>query len=164
MNIISCDAAYSFYPKATFERRTSLICERSIVPQTAVAHEKYRKRGWNVVLNLTHSQYKEDYHVEEIRRVGDDYCWTIALDTSSITERIPLPEGSKPLTCDPVIVCNWIFIATFGSGYIAYRGLSRPLYVSFDYITTEGGPFTQLLANLNALGFQPSGGDSEGPR
>ena len=41
MNFATSRKAYSLYPRATFERRTSLICESDDENKSSLAHEKY---------------------------------------------------------------------------------------------------------------------------
>ncbi|KAK7696086.1 hypothetical protein QCA50_000729 [Cerrena zonata] len=108
MNVISCDMAYSLYPKATFGKRSSLICIPATNSQTATAHAKYRKRGWSVRHTFTEFEFKNDYHLDVFRSMGDKHCWSIPLDPIPITERIPLSQGSKPLEHDPVVTSSWL--------------------------------------------------------
>ncbi|KAI0075740.1 hypothetical protein K474DRAFT_1560967, partial [Panus rudis PR-1116 ss-1] len=87
MNVISYAAAYCFYPKATLEKRTSLICQpRSRNRQQAV--DKYGQRGWHM-LDLAREGVDVDVPVKDFyisfqkqipsptRWVGDKHCWTI---------------------------------------------------------------------------------------
>ena len=48
MNVIAYDAAYSLFPKATFEDRVSLVsATRNDKEKAAIA--KYRHRGWTIL-------------------------------------------------------------------------------------------------------------------
>lgn len=51
MNIITHNAAYSLYPRATFESRLALVCPSPGINQNK-AVEKYSSRGWNMIYEL----------------------------------------------------------------------------------------------------------------
>ena len=85
MNFATSNKAYSLYPRATFERRISLICESDDEDRSSLAHEKYRRRGWilqvefpieSMVANYQMPAYSGD---RSMREVGDKYCWTIPI-------------------------------------------------------------------------------------
>lgn len=74
MNVISCDMAYSLYPKATFEERCSLICGPGQWEESRIrAHDKYRSRGWTVREDFYESEFETDYHTTAFRWIGDKY-------------------------------------------------------------------------------------------
>lgn len=108
MNVISYEMAYSLYPKATFEERTSLISGHSFQDSKKDAHEKYRVRGWDVEQEFSESDLETVYHTQAFRWIGDKHCWSIPLDTSFITNRIPLAKGSNPMIRDPIVISNWV--------------------------------------------------------
>jgi hypothetical protein len=78
MNIITHDAAYAFYPLATFEQRRSLICATSGSKQEE-AREKYVSRGWTMEPSLQPWEItyrRSDFRMGD-RWVGDKACWKI---------------------------------------------------------------------------------------
>lgn len=80
MNIITHDAAYAFYPKATFEQRRSLICATSGSKQD-LAREKYLARGWTMESSLSWWETISPYSNfrKGNRWVGDRTCWKIKI-------------------------------------------------------------------------------------
>ncbi|KAI0071357.1 hypothetical protein K474DRAFT_1607059 [Panus rudis PR-1116 ss-1] len=118
MNVISYAAAYCFYPKATLEKRVSLICQpRSRTRQQAV--DKYGRRGWHM-LDLAREGVDVDVPTKYFyislhnqipsptRWVGDKRCWTIHFDTSALTCRTLRPSPrSSALSRDPVLGNTW---------------------------------------------------------
>ena len=106
MNVISCDTAYSLYPLATFEERKALICRPPYDDRTYAAHNKYYDRGWEV--REDHDYAEERFILYAQRWIGDKHTWKIPLDTTHITDHIPLRRGSEPLTRDPIVATNWM--------------------------------------------------------
>ncbi|CAL1699944.1 unnamed protein product [Somion occarium] len=113
MNVISFENAYSLYPKATFEARSSLVCATD-GPKQEPAMEKYKERGWTMVKQTSVAELKDLFHFKRAscRYMGDKYCWTIPLDKDSITELVQPGIGkvSSMLTHDPVAASNWKLI------------------------------------------------------
>lgn len=127
MNVISCDAAYSLYPGATFQQRISLICKTSTNnDETGLPDTKDQKQGWLVDKCFSNNELR-DFHLGKIRWIGDNRCWTIPLDMSSITERIPLSLASKSLKCDPVVASNWVLNLQDGGGQTEAQTISDSL-------------------------------------
>ncbi|KAF8961523.1 hypothetical protein BDZ97DRAFT_1733677 [Flammula alnicola] len=89
MNIITHEKAYSLYPKATFEQRRSLIISTEGSNQET-ARKKYATRGWSMVEQLTHEEYRHSgsAFAQGGRYVGDSKCWTLP-----ILPKLDLPEG-----------------------------------------------------------------------
>ena len=81
MNFATFEKAYSLYPAATFERRTSLICNANSDTKRDEIYQKWRTRGWVVQNELPFQDMTADYHSLDARprRVGDKHCWTISL-------------------------------------------------------------------------------------
>ncbi|KAI0076914.1 hypothetical protein K474DRAFT_1622018 [Panus rudis PR-1116 ss-1] len=115
MNLISFEAAYSLYPRATLEERKSLICQsRSINREEAI--DKYRQRGWELINGIEGFHDAKLFHVSlpnsrvpsATRWVGDRHCWTMQLDTSGIMLRsLQSTPRSKPLSRDPALGNSW---------------------------------------------------------
>ncbi|KAF6754383.1 hypothetical protein DFP72DRAFT_898916 [Ephemerocybe angulata] len=86
MNIITHDAAYALYPKATFDKRISLQ-----------AFDKYSERGWSFFTDLTAEGVRsiESSIATDITRYLDDkFTWRLPLDTGGLD----LDEDSKSKT------------------------------------------------------------------
>jgi hypothetical protein len=107
MNIITFDAAYSFYPVATFEERMAIQIPGS---NRLDVIAKYVKRGWRVyaVFGPEHVTRSERYLLNEKRWVGDRHCWSIPLDTTGVTPRPALSLSSERFSWDPSIQNGWI--------------------------------------------------------
>lgn len=103
MNFISSDAAYSLYPVATFEDRSSLGTPSS--PSSPKAIQKYVKRGWRVYFVPTPNDLA--FFLEQERWVADKHTWTLPLDQTGVMERPPSSPTSAPLTCDPALFNGW---------------------------------------------------------
>ncbi|KAG0706494.1 hypothetical protein DFH29DRAFT_1076935 [Suillus ampliporus] len=110
MNIITFDAAYSFYPVATFEERSALKIPGSRHRPDVI--EKYVKRGWRVyavfrpgdIMRLCTSPFFPN----KTWWVGDRHCWSIPLDTSGVKPRPALSQSSEQFPWDPSIHNGWI--------------------------------------------------------
>lgn len=112
MNIITFDAAYSFYPVATFEDRSALKIPGSKHRPNVLA--KYIRRGWRVYsvfrpVDLT-QPYKSPFLPNVPRWVGDCYCWTVPLDTSGVIPRTALSPSSERFSWDPSTQNGWTML------------------------------------------------------
>ncbi|PPQ72060.1 hypothetical protein CVT25_013477, partial [Psilocybe cyanescens] len=100
MNLITYDAAFSLYPKATFEDRLSLLCLPASPELHVLITTKYGGRGWNIIgqhdlpiiaqqrltidLLATLKSYKPETGPELSfypgrRHLRDLRCWTLPL-------------------------------------------------------------------------------------
>lgn len=84
MNFITYSAAYSLFPRSTFEDRKSLVVETS--DGHAISRQKYRDRGWRMVYGRSEDLSSPNHMPSAFggmeRHVGDRYTWTIPLDVS----------------------------------------------------------------------------------
>ena len=71
MNVIPCDTAYSLYPRATFEERTSLICQPLSGAQANKTHPKWLKEGWD--LRQDHDEEDKKFILGTQRWIGDKH-------------------------------------------------------------------------------------------
>ncbi|KAL5498711.1 hypothetical protein ACEPAH_2066 [Sanghuangporus vaninii] len=88
MNLITFHAAYSLYPKTTFEERLMLPCDTREVNR-GPGLRKYKARGWKFAnpdsIALPLSDPKKHTFVLGKRCVGDESTWTIPLrDVSEV--------------------------------------------------------------------------------
>lgn len=106
MNIITFNAAYSFYPVATFEERMAIQIPGS---NQLDAVAKYVQRGWRVyaVFGPEHAARPQLFLLDEKRWVGDRHCWSIPLDTTGVTPRPQLSISSEHFSWDPSIENGW---------------------------------------------------------
>lgn len=106
MNIITFDAAYSFYPVTTFEERMAIQIPGS---NRLDAVAKYVQRGWRVyaVFGPEHVNHPKLFLLNEKRWVGDRHCWSIPLDTTGVTPRPALSLSSERFSWDPSIQNGW---------------------------------------------------------
>lgn len=114
MNIITFDAAYSFYPIATFEDRSALKIPGSRHRPDVLA--KYIKRGWRAYSVLRPGDLAQPYESPFLpnvtRWVGDRHCWTVPLDTSGVTPRTALSPSSEQFSWDPSTQNGWTILTT----------------------------------------------------
>ncbi|KAK7682829.1 hypothetical protein QCA50_014213 [Cerrena zonata] len=148
MNVISCDMAYSLYPNATFEERTSLICGSGYEESKEVAYDKYRSRGWDVDDCFDYTYLDTAYHTTAFRWIGDTHCWSIPLDTSFITARIPLLSGSKPIICDPIVISNWVLFHEDGKGGDMRADVLTDPYLACSYVVDPSCNFFRVHATI----------------
>ena len=118
MNIITYNAAYALFPRATFEERESLIVNRT--PRSEPALTKYASRGFRLLeapprpsdgqSAQTHRAgppYPPWFFVDEPRWVCDKRSWVITLDTEGVVAPPPATPSSAPLSWDPAAECGW---------------------------------------------------------
>ena len=92
MNVIAHDKAYSFFPKATFEGRWSLLRYSMRWSNDTVSRDvavrKYVSRGWTMLSpTVLFGPYLEAFPLGE-RYVGDPACWMVPVHPT-----LELPRG-----------------------------------------------------------------------
>lgn len=150
MNVISFEKAYSLYPKATFEERSSLVCATSDGPRQEPAMKKYEQRGWKMVVCGQDEEIQSHFHcdeeLEKYRWMGDAHCWTIHLDIANIHDRLHPNDDSPRLLHDPVVAASWLL------GYIpGIGGLTMFDLLTEDKILLLGYVYLDLPARASAL-------------
>lgn len=85
MNIITHKAAYSLFPKATFEECLTLFTSNR-TPQREQAIKKYADRGWTVVRTITNEDQENELATFRYgkRWIADKQSWVISLDTNGV--------------------------------------------------------------------------------
>ncbi|KAI0765137.1 hypothetical protein C8Q74DRAFT_1286445 [Fomes fomentarius] len=112
MNIITYNAAYSLYPRATFLKREALEINK-YNPRAVAALTKYSERGWRIMSNpspllacLPHNAF----HFDVERWVCDTKSWTIRLDMEGVTPPPKASPSSVQLDWDPAAECSWMLL------------------------------------------------------
>jgi hypothetical protein len=79
MNFITYEAAYSLYPRATFEDFAALPFSRGRVNDGKV-WEKYSRRGWTMIQDTdTAFSCNNSFSIGRRRFVGDQCSWKLPL-------------------------------------------------------------------------------------
>ena len=88
MNVITFDTAYSLYPYATFESRSSLVLTKDTSDRTKSALEKYASRGFRMleskILAETEKHDPTAFVIDLQRWVADGHSWVIPLSTDGL--------------------------------------------------------------------------------
>ncbi|EDR15939.1 uncharacterized protein LACBIDRAFT_301449 [Laccaria bicolor S238N-H82] len=154
MNVIAFDAAYSLYPRATFDLRRGLSLAH-ISPREAKALAKYGARGW--VIHSTIWPHEEDtlkplFKVDVLRRMIDRDSWVIPFDTTDITLRSPFNLSSPPFTEDPAAFSSWTLCGRTSLEYdMSYRFLSSTI-LKYDYVNDDPGFLEVMIAFFQKQG------------
>jgi hypothetical protein len=108
MNVISYEKAYSFYPRATFEERRSLICATS-GPHQEPARQKYIVRGWTMLYSVTQAEqnYESSAFRTGLRRIGDRFSWIIPLPLEGVDLARPRNFHINSFPCDNLAAHTW---------------------------------------------------------
>lgn len=129
MNFITSDAAYSLYPIATFEERSSLGMPSA--RDSPIPIQKYVQRGWRIYFLPTPYQVahptKPPFFLDQVRWVSDRHTWVLPLDQTDVKERPPFSPASAPLTFDPVLMNGWKLRLHRGREQNGYECHSYPL-------------------------------------
>lgn len=110
MNIITYEKAYCLFPYATLEERRALIVATD-GPGQGPAMEKYRERGWEMLLSLSsRERNSRDPSIPfGFRFLGDRHTWTLPLDLNGVALPRAINSGSSALSHDPAIATSWVF-------------------------------------------------------
>ena len=146
MNFIAFDAAYSVFPRATFEERRSLSFS-ALTDSDIRALGKYTMRGWSIISNLWPHQYHTlgaSFYVNKIRWVNDSFSWVVPLDTTGMEPRPRLSASSEALVGDPVVHNSWTLArdTTSSKVYITYN-IFRPTLFRYTYLVSD----LELISN-----------------
>jgi hypothetical protein len=143
MNFITFNAAYSLYPRATFEERRSLsIANLSESDIRCLA--KYSVRGWSTLsdLWLHETGAQTTFYVDQERWVTDSFSWIVPLDMTGVEPRPCLSPISQPFSWDPIQHNSWVLIRPEPSSkmFLSYHVLRPTLF-----------RYTYLFASLNII-------------
>ncbi len=103
MNAITHKAAYSLFPKPTFEKNLTLFTSNRTAKREE-AIQKYVDRGWTLVRTISDEDQENEsapFHYGK-RWVTDDQSWVIPLDASDIG------RDDDPLACGSFNLCRHI--------------------------------------------------------
>lgn len=119
MNFITSDAAYSLYPRATFEERSALGTPAS--RHAATALQKYVQRGWRIYFlpppDVIANPAQSPFMLDQVRWVCDKHTWVVPLDQTGVKKRPPSSRTSAPLPCDPALFNGWRFTSDKTNGF-----------------------------------------------
>lgn len=132
MNVLTYRAAYSIFPKESFEKRRTISFEgREITAEEAI--EKYIKRGWEflsgdiLMYSDTYFDRNSDFHLGK-RWIGGPMTWVFPFDVTGVEDRIGAAKTDlpTPLSCDPF---------TFNS-FSVTSGTHGGIKMDFDIVNT----------------------------
>ncbi len=146
MNAITHKAAYSLFPKATFEKNLTLFTAvRETKHEEAI--RKYIDRGWILKKSISSEEQRDDGNAPlryEKRWVTDSKSWVIPLDTTGLDRNDDSLElGSFNLSCnlddmmpemrftsvkDPLLSTSYVLNAECGIKVKAYIGLLKEMF------------------------------------
>ena len=138
MNFIAFDAAYSIYPKATFEERRALSMVGSDSPHAAEALGKYALRGWSFVANIwPHEETtpKSPFFLSASRCVCDRHSWVVPLDITGVEFRPRLSVASAEFSWDPVVYNSWRLVKDAGLS-MEYSTLASTI-LKYKYLVAD---------------------------
>jgi hypothetical protein len=146
MNIITHNAAYSFFPRGTFTERRSLSC---VIADTAtVPFEKYESRGWSIDHNITREEFDDpkSAFARGRRYVGDARCWTLP-----ILPQIEIPSLRNIQSNSWLVEYDRKF-----TGRLTYSVLKSPCLRSAYFIDSQDehlqGHLWEEIGNVKAPG------------
>lgn len=85
------------------------------------------------------------YHIinHRVRTIGDQYCWTIPLDTASIPDRLEPGESAPRLLNDPVAATSWKLYGYAHGAYMVFNVKSEEnLYLK--YVAAKNDPLSSI--------------------
>ena len=155
MNCFSHAAAYSLYPRGTFERRIMLTCDvRDHEDRGKMLEEKYKSRGWTVIRELQgiyqvsmttqRHETKIDFFLGQ-RSVGDGTTWTIPFPDTAEILRVAFPNDPPPdnIICGRPIQAlnreanNYVDPTSLNSFNFTFNRRLNAFEIRFDSIRTS---------------------------
>ena len=150
LNIITYNAAYCLYPRATLEAYTSLVLNGGN-PGKVAALEKYAKRGWRAISNpspLIQYLAPSLFYIGKSRWVCDKNTWTIPLSLEGVKPPPPASPSSEALSWDPIAECGWklAYLSIPTGLVIAKFGTVATTFLRWGYTTGDEGYLHDLIA------------------
>ncbi|KAG1899749.1 uncharacterized protein F5891DRAFT_1128900 [Suillus fuscotomentosus] len=138
MNFIAFDAAYSLYPIATFEDRSTLQVWRARPLHDVSVAIKYGQRGfqWLSALPLGDTSLSASFYPHVTRTVGDRYTWKMSLDIQGIDLRPQMSSSSTLFQFDPVICNSWSLLERDEEMATVYEPIQSAIF-RYNYTTTN---------------------------
>ena len=139
MNVISYNAAYCLYPRATFEERRTVAMSVSTYGE-AEALGKYAIRGWKILYDIwAHEENKpqSSFYMHQIRWVDDNKSWVIPLDLTGVVMRPPLSATSDTFTWDPVVQNSWKLVRKKSDGLLMTYCVAKSTVFRYNYLIAD---------------------------
>jgi hypothetical protein len=154
MNFIAFDAAYSLYPRATFEERRALAFT-SLGEHDLKALGKYQIRGWSIMCNDWPPELVKSrayFYTQTIRAPRDSMSWVVPLGISGVEPRPRLSSSSEAFSWDPVIFNSWSLIKSeLGHSLMSYH-IARPTLFRYAYLVVDLGQVHDMFDFFKAQG------------
>jgi hypothetical protein len=147
MNVISYNAAYCLYPRATFEERRTLAMSVSTDGE-AEALSKYAIRGWRIQYDVfAHEEGKpqSSFYMHQTRWVDDKRSWVIPLDVTGAIKRPPPSLTSSTFTWDPVEQNSWKLARSEGGKLLMTYFTAKSTLFRYNYLVAERQFMTDYL-------------------
>lgn len=150
MNLISYDAAYSLYPRATFHERVTLVTKRKTFPLSPVML-KWAERGWDPIKSFSPDWMSEHRYSlafpTQPRWIDDVHGWKIGLDMTGVTPPAPFSRLSPQLSRDPIMCTNWALVKDQDGFYpTIYYKLARATWLHLKYALCDDALIQELTA------------------
>ncbi|KAG2132329.1 hypothetical protein DEU56DRAFT_739507 [Suillus clintonianus] len=136
MNFIAFDAAYSLYPIATFEDRSTLQVWRERPLHDLTVPIKYGQRGFQWFSTLPGNMTSQSFYPHRIRTVGDQYTWRLALDMQGVELRPQMSLSSTPFQFDPVTCNGWSLLERDEEMATVYEPIQSSIF-RYNYTTAN---------------------------
>jgi hypothetical protein len=138
MNVITYNAAYSLYPRATFLQETTLAMARHTNDKKVLS--KYSRRGFKVLSLSPSSNITPEllsvYRHHERRWLDDSHSWTIPLDVQGVNLPRTLSAESTPLLTDPTTHTSWSLVIRADGTKMQYSKFCSALF-RYNYLLDD---------------------------
>ena len=137
MNVISFNAAYCLYPRATLEERISIVCTTRQDQVIENIYNKYTARGWRIIRDVDDLETMRPdpaLHPRRVRWIQDGLSWSIQLPLPNRfgNSLPPLNDRTKVFRRDPVSVTSWRLLVDEDSRTCFASRSSRTASVQVD--------------------------------
>ncbi|EIN14245.1 hypothetical protein PUNSTDRAFT_56791 [Punctularia strigosozonata HHB-11173 SS5] len=134
MNVITYNAAYSLYPRATFSEKISLAMPRRTDDKEVL--RKYEARGFKIWKSDAWRHHQPTvFRANQVRWVDDPHTWVVNLDKPYSPDP-PVPSSaSTVLKTDPITHNSWQLVMVGVVGMV-YMHLCSPLF-RYDYLLAD---------------------------
>lgn len=168
MNIITFNAAYCLFPRATLEEHQSLLScsSKGIYRKRGQALVKYMHRGFDIAFRVPAERVncRRPSFPLGWRWLDDENTWVLPLDIVDVISPPATAPDSRPLRHDPSVVCNWRMQYGTNRGAVMHFSVMKSDLLRYRYLIVDQDLSAHLSRSMTVLykEAQPRQADASG--
>lgn len=143
MNVITFEAAYCLFPRATLQEHMTLVSSptKGIYHNRDEALRKYRERNFTIAFSVPTDDFARKKPLFPLgwRWIDDQTSWVIRFSLSGIRSYLTDSPLSVSTVHDPVVITNWHMRCNSrrGGGVVMLLGIIKSEFLQHRYLITD---------------------------